>query len=82
MKPAKYFDNVILGQFVLTNVPVKIFVNGEYLTITDTDDIEDPLVGFGMDENGGMVPFDYRYVEHLLVASNNITLSKYLAGSI
>ena len=77
MKPAKYFDNVILGQFTLTNVPVRVYVNGEYLTITDADDIEDPMVGFGMDENGGMVPFDYRYVDHLLVANNNITLDKY-----
>ena len=77
MKPAKYFDNVILGQFTLTNVPVRVYVSGEYLTITDADDIEDPMVGFGMDENGGMVPFDYRYVDHLLVANNNITLDKY-----
>jgi hypothetical protein len=77
MEPAKYFNNVILGQFVLTGTPVKVFVNGSYLTITDVDDIEDPIFGFGMDENGAMVPFDYRIVDHILVSDNNITLDTY-----
>lgn len=77
MEPAKYFNNVILGQFTLTGTPVKVFVNGSYLTITDVDDIEDPIFGFGMDENGAMVPFDYRTVDHILVSDNNITLDTY-----
>ena len=77
MEPAKYFNNVILGQFTLTGTPVKVFVNGSYLTITDVDDIEDPIFGFGMDENGSMVPFDYRTVEHILVSDNNITVDTY-----
>ena len=77
MEPAKYFNNVILGQFVLTGVTTKVFVNGDYLTITDADDIEDPIFGFGMDVNGGMVPFDYRTVEHILVGNNTITLDTY-----
>ena len=77
MEPAKYFNNVILGQFVLTGVTTKVFVNGDYLTITDTDDIEDPIYGFGMDVNGNMVPFDYRIVEHILVGKNIVTLDTY-----
>jgi len=77
MEPAKYFNNVILGQFTLTGVPVKVFVNGSYLTITDTEDIEDPIYGFGMDENGGMIPYDYRTIDHILVGDNNITLDTY-----
>jgi len=77
MEPAKYFNNVILGQFVLTGVTTKVFVNGDYLTITDADDIEDPIFGFGMDVNGGMVPFDYRTVEHILVGNNTVTLDTY-----
>ena len=77
MEPAKYFNNVILGQFTLTGAPVKVFVNGSYLTITDTEDIEDPIYGFGMDVNGGMVPFDYRTIDHILVSDNNITLDTY-----
>lgn len=77
MEPAKYFNNVILGQFTLTGAPIKVFVNGNYLTITDTDDIEDPIFGFGMDVNGGMVPFDYRTVDHILVSDNNITIDTY-----
>lgn len=77
MEPAKYFNNVILGQFVLTGVNIKVFVNDDYLTITDAEDIEDPIFGFGMDVNGGMVPFDYRTVEHILVGNNIITLDTY-----
>ena len=41
MEPAKSFNNVILGQFVLTGVPVKVYVGGRFLTITDADDVED-----------------------------------------
>ena len=78
MEPAKYFDNVILGQFVLTGINTKVYVDGNYLTITDTEDIEDPNFGFGMDVNGGMVPYDYRDIEHILVGDNNtITLDTY-----
>jgi hypothetical protein len=77
MEPAKYFNNVILGQYVLTGAPVKVFVNGSYLTITDVDDIEDPMFGFGMDQNGAMVPFDYRTLDHILVSNNNITVDTY-----
>ena len=77
MEPVKYFNNVILGQFVLTGVTTKVFVNGDYLTITDADDIEDTIFGFGMDVNGGMVPFDYRTVEHILVGNNTVTLDTY-----
>ena len=43
----KYFDNVTIGRFSLTGVPVKVYVDGVYLTITDPDDIEDPIIGFG-----------------------------------
>lgn len=77
MEPAKYFDNVTLGQFALTGVTTKVFVNDDYLTITDVDDIEDPFFGFGMDVNGSMVPFDYRNIDHLLVGNNTITLDTY-----
>ena len=45
MEPAKSFNNIIIGQFVLTGVPVKVYVDGRHLTITDTDDvISDPTV--------------------------------------
>ncbi len=76
-EPAKYFDNVTLGQFVLTGIPVDVFVDGAYLRITEPDDIEDPMYGSGMDQDGAMHPFDYRMIDHILVNGNNITLDKY-----
>lgn len=77
MEPAKYFNNVILGQFVLTGVITKVYTEGQYLTITDVDDLEDTNIGFGMDVNGEMVPFDYRRIDNLLVGNNTITLDVY-----
>jgi len=80
MEAVKVFNNVIIGQFVLTGVPVKVYVGSRYLTITGVDDIEDSLLGFGMDEDGNMRPFDYRAVEQLLVAGNVITIDTYNTG--
>ena len=33
----EYFDNVTIGQFVLTGIPTKVYVGGRYLIITDPD---------------------------------------------
>lgn len=77
MEAPEYFDNVTIGQFVLTGVPVKVYVNDHYLTITDPDDVADSQIGYGMDENGEMDVFDYRLVSHLLVAGNHIDLETY-----
>jgi hypothetical protein len=76
-EPIKYFDNVTLGQFVLTGIPLDVFVDGKYLRITAVDDIEDPMYGFGMDADGAMHEFDYRMIDHILVSSNNVTLDAY-----
>jgi hypothetical protein len=80
MEPVKSFNNIIIGQFALTGAPVKVYVNSRFLIITSVDDIEDPLVGFGMDENGQMVSFDYRNVEKLSVSGNEVTLDMYNQG--
>ena len=77
MEPIKAFSNVVIGQFVLTRIPIKVYVYGKYLTITSTDDVQDPLIGFGMDEDGQMHRFDYRVVEHLLVSNNVVDLDTY-----
>jgi hypothetical protein len=77
MKPLKTFNNVILGQFVLTGIPIKVYVDGVYYTITSPDDLEDQIYGFGMDEDGHMHEFDYRRITHLLVNDNIITLDVY-----
>jgi len=80
MGPAKYFNNIIIGQFVLTGVPIKVYIGGRYLTITDADDVEDPIFGFGMDEDGDMQRFDYRNVMQLSVSGNVVDLETYNKG--
>ena len=71
----KYFDNLTLGQFLLTGLkPIKVYVDGRYLILTDTDDVEDPLYGQGMTINGQMVHFDYRLIDHILVGDKPVTL--------
>jgi len=80
MEPAKSFNNIIIGQFALTGVPLKVYVNNRYLTITDPDDIEDPLIGFGMTDNGEMIKFAYPEVEHLSVSGNSVTIDTYNKG--
>ena len=74
------FNNVIIGQFVLSGVPIKAYVNGRFLTITDADDVEDPLIGFGMDEDGRMLQFAYPEVEFLQVQGNKVDIMTYNQG--
>ena len=76
MAAAKLFNNIIIGQFALTGVPTKVYVKGRFLTITDPDDVENPLIGFGMDENGQMIQFDYVNVESLNIAGNLVQKKK------
>ena len=80
MAAAKSFNNIILGQFVLTGVPIKVYASGRFLIITDTDDIEDPTIGFGMDEDGAMIQFSYQEVEFLQVQGNKIDIDTYNKG--
>ena len=80
MNPAKSFNNIIIGQFALAGLPLKVYVNNRYLTITDPDDLEDPLVGFGMTDNGEMIQFAYPEVEHLSVSGNSVTIDTYNKG--
>ena len=79
----KYFNNVVLAQYVVTGIPLKVYVNGGYLIIPDVDEIADPLIGSGMNVDGEMEQFDYRMIDHLLVGGNVIDLATYtkaLAG--
>ena len=70
MEPIKAFNNVVIGQFALTRIPIKVYVNSRYLTITSTDDVQDPLRGFGMDIDGQMHRYDYKAIGHLLFSPN------------
>jgi hypothetical protein len=73
----KFFDNTIIAQYAVTGVPLKVYVDSRYLTITDPDDIENPFIGHGMEPNGEMYPFSYPDIDHLLVADNIIDLETY-----
>jgi hypothetical protein len=73
----KFFDNTIIAQYAVTGVPLKVYVDSRYLTITDPDDIENPIIGHGMEPNGEMYPFSYPDIDHLLVADNIIDLETY-----
>ena len=76
----KHFNNVILGQFVLAGMPVKVYAGGRFLVLTDADDVEDPLMGFGMDENGDMIQFSYPEVEYIQIAGNKVDIETYNKG--
>jgi len=80
MEPAKTFNNIIIGQFALTGVPVQVYVQGRFLIITDVEDVADPHIGFGMDEDGAMIQFDYRAVDQLSVSGNAVTIDAYNKG--
>ena len=80
MAEAKIFNNVIIGQFVLSGVPIKVYTSGRFLTLTDTDDVEDARIGFGMDEDGAMIQFTYPEVEFLSVQGNKVDIETYNKG--
>ena len=73
----KYFSNVVLSQFKATGIPLKVYVNDQYLIIPDMYEISDPLIGSGMTPVGDMIQFDYREIDHLLVGGNVIDLATY-----
>lgn len=77
MEAPEYFDNVTIGQFALTGIPTKVYVDGRYLSITDPDDVEDDDIGFGMDSDGEMHNFDYRLVVHINVGGQIVDLETF-----
>ncbi len=80
MAVPKHFNNIILGQYVLGKIPVQVYVSGRFLTLTSPDDIEDALIGFGMDEDGDMIQFSYPEIEHIQIAGNRIDINTYNKG--
>ena len=70
----EFFSNILIAQYFVTRMPVKVFVDDQYLRIVDYDDLSDSNYGFGMTPNGTMEPFDYRMVDHIIVGDNIIDL--------
>lgn len=74
----EYFDNIVLGQYAMTGVPLKVYANDRYYIIASPEDVDDPLIGYGMTPSGKMEPFDYRDIEHIMVAGNKVDLATYI----
>lgn len=73
----EYFDNIVLGQYAMTGVPLKVYANDRYYIIASPEDVDDPLIGYGMMSSGKMEPFDYRDIEHIMVSGNKVDLATY-----
>lgn len=73
----EYFDNIVLGQYAMTGVPLKVYANDRYYIIPSPEDVDDPLIGYGMTPSGKMEPFDYRDIEHIMVSGNKVDLATY-----
>jgi len=68
-----YFDNKELLKYLDTKAKLKVFVDGEWVNITDKNDLEDNTVGVGYDNSGAAVMFDYRDVEQVKAGSRQMT---------
>ena len=64
-----FFDKVFLGQFLDQKLPVKVFANSEWYSITGPSDLEDDITGIGYDVYGGDHRFDYRDIQQIKVGS-------------
>lgn len=71
-----YFDRNYLLQYINQKVKTKVFVDGRFLDIADSSDLEDELHGVGYDNSGNPKFFDYRSVEQVKAGSNLITLDQ------
>lgn len=71
-----YFDRNYLLQYINQKVKTKVFVDGRFLDVADSSDLEDELHGVGYDNSGNPKFFDYRSIEQVKAGSNLITLDQ------
>jgi hypothetical protein len=71
-----YFDRDYLLQYLNQKSAIKVFVDGRYLNIADTSDLEDDLHGIGYDTAGNPKFFDYRSITQIKVGSNLVTMDQ------
>jgi len=71
-----YFDNKFLMYYLNLEVDLKVYVNGEYLQISDAYDVSDPTVGYGYTIYGEPRKFDYREIEHIMVGNKTFNLDQ------
>jgi flagellar biosynthesis GTPase FlhF len=71
-----YFDNKFLMYYLNLDTDLKVYVNGEYLDISDAYDVSDPFKGFGYTIYGESRQFDYRDIEHLMIGNKTFNLDQ------
>lgn len=59
----RYFDNHYLAQYLQQGRELMVFVDSEYLEVSDLSDLEDPVEGVGYDSSGRMNKFNYKDIE-------------------
>lgn len=69
-----YFDRDYLIQYLGISPNVKVYANGEYLSISDPNDLAHMHVGVGYTEDGEPLRFDYQEVEQVKVGETIMTL--------
>lgn len=62
-----FFDNQTLNQYLKTGEKLQVFVNKEYLTVTNQSDIADTQYGVGIDTNGKSIPFSYKEITQIKI---------------
>lgn len=71
-----YFDRDYLLQYLDQKVKTRVLVDGRYLDISDTSDLEDEFHGVGYDNNGNPKFFDYRSIKQVKAGGEMITLDQ------
>lgn len=71
-----YFDNNLLKQYIDQNKTLKVFADGKWYSITDVEDVADPVNGVGYNEYGADFRFDYKDIEKVKTGQWIITLEK------
>lgn len=71
---AKYFNNHFLDKILSKYQEMKIYVDHEYLSIFDRNDILDPNNGVGYDSTGKPIKFKYVDIELIKVGQDIIDL--------
>ena len=71
-----FFDNKTLEQYIDTKTKLKVFVDGQWVTIADREDVSDKVNGVGQDNEGNAIIFDYRDIQQVKAGNNQITLDQ------
>jgi len=69
-----YFDNETLIDYLETYQRLMVYVNKEYITITNIGDISDTEFGAGIDVTGKTISFSYKEIEMVKIGSTIFTL--------